>query len=344
MNPLEIMDEPSSAAPPAATPLVSVVMPTHRREAMLRRALESLEQQTFPLDQFEVIVVATAGDIAYEVVNQIASNNKLNIRCVTVPDDPSQGRSASIKRNHGVKVSHGQWIAFIDDDCTANPNWLSGAASYFNQPKVGAVEGRKEIPRPPRDTMVYRGLLLLTRPRGFQTCNMFYRRHVFNEVGGFDANFPYYLEDSDLAWSVLDAGYEIPFAENAVVYHPVPPPHPWKMLADAKRADLMAYLFKKHPDRYRESNVKVLRWSHWVYILLYIAILVFAIAQLWWALGIAAGLVVAFIALHSFKLFRGCATTANEWGVTTLLLPACPVIKWVQLIRGNFKHGVWLWT
>lgn len=326
------------------TPLLSVVMPTHRREHMLRRALESLQRQTLPPEQFEIIVVATEGDIAYSVVNDFLPQSRLNLRCVTLPNDPTHGRSASAKRNYGVSLSRGQWIAFIDDDCTASENWLAAASDFFNQPRVGAVEGRKEIPRPDRDTMVYRGLLLLTRPRGFQTCNMFYRRDVFDQVGGFDANFPYYLEDSDLAWSALDAGYEIPFAENAVVYHPVPPPHPWKMLADAKRADLMAYLFKKHPQRYRESNVKVLRWSHWIYIALYISIIAFAIARLWWAAAAAALLVLAFIALHSFKLFRGCATTPNEWGVTTLLLPACPVIKWVQLLRGNLKHGVWLWT
>lgn len=339
---LDVMEQPTAST--AASPLLSVVMPTHRREAMLRRALESLESQTFDRRRFEVIVVATAGDVAYNVVEEFATKGQLDIRCVSVPDDPTHGRSASIKRNHGVSISRSEWIAFIDDDCTADLNWLRSAVPLFNNPKVGAVEGAKQIPRPDRETMVYRGLLLLTRPRGFQTCNMFYRRGVFNQVGGFDASFPYYLEDSDLAWSVLDAGYDIPFAQNAIVNHPVPPPHPWKMLADAKRADLMAYLFKKHPQRYRESNVKVLRWSHWVYLFLYIAMVAFAIMQLWWGVGAAALLILAFIALHSFKLFRGCATTANEWGVTTLLLPACPVIKWVQLMRGNLKHGVWLWT
>jgi len=143
---------------------------------------------------------------------------------------------------------------------------------------------------------------------------------------------------------VLDAGHEIPYAEGAVVYHPVPPPHPWKMLDDARRAILMPYLFKKHPARYRESGVRVLRWSHWVYLALYAALAVCLIAGSWKMSACVIGLILAFVALHSFKLFRGCATTAHEFWVTTLLLPVCPVVKGVQLVRGNLKHGVWLWS
>ena len=64
----------------------------------------------------------------------------------------------------------------------------------------------------------------------------------------------------------------------------------------------------------------------------------------WKAAACVIGLILAFVALHSFKLFRGCATTPNEFWVTTLLLPVCPVVKAVQLVRGNLKHGVWLWS
>lgn len=341
------LDTTSAPAPlpfPPLTPRVSVVMPTHRRAEVLERALASLEAQTHPHQAFEVIVVATADDVAFEAVRQCAARARIDVRCVSVPDDPTAGRSPSLKRNHGVSQARGEWVAFIDDDCTAHPDWLAEASTYFDQSNAGGIEGRKEIPKPPRDTMVYRGLLLFTRPRGFQTCNVFYRRDVFLELGGFDLSFPYYLEDSDLAWSVLDAGHEIPYAQRAIVYHPVPPPHPWKMLDDARRAILMPYLYKKHPSRYRESGVRVLRWSHWVYLALYLALAVCLIAGFWKMSASLIGLILAFVALHSFKLFRGCATTPHEFWVTTLLLPVCPVVKSVQLVRGNLKHGVWLWS
>src|SRR4051794_8788180 len=104
---------------PPNPPTVSVVMPTHRRPAMLRRALETLEAQTYPPGQFEVIVVATANDAAFEIVDEFRARGQIDVRCVSVLNDPSNGRSPSAKRNYGVDQSRGPWVAFIDDDCYA---------------------------------------------------------------------------------------------------------------------------------------------------------------------------------------------------------------------------------
>ncbi len=334
----------SPAAPTTATPRVSIVMPTHRRPDLLRKALETLQQQTLPHNQFDVIVVASENDPAFAIIEDFRKISTLDLRCISIPNDPWRGRSASAKRNYGVQQSTGRWIAFIDDDCLAHPGWLEGAAPFFDHPTAGGIEGRKDIPAPPRPTVTYKGLLTFTRPRGYQTCNIFYRRDVFEKVGGFDNHFPYYLEDSDIAWSVLDAGYEIPYAENATVSHPVLPGAPWKLLDDAKRAALMPYLFKKHPATYQGAKTRVLRGAHWVYLLVYAAILASLILSHWW---IAAGLVLlvlALVAAHAYKQFRGCHFTTHEILVTALLLPIVPVVKWTQLIRGNLKHRVWLWT
>ncbi len=180
----------------------------------------------------------------------------------------------------------------IDDDCVASPDWINGAAEFFEDPKAGGIEGKKEIPTPPAPTVTYKGLLMFTRPGGYQTCNMFYRRDVFNQIGGFDPQFPFYLEDSDIAWSVLDRGFAIPFSARAVVYHPVTDAQPWRMLADARRASLMPYLSKKHPQRYAENGTKVLRVPHWLYLLLYAGVLI-GLAFKWWlvALGLFAAIV-----------------------------------------------------
>src|SRR5215208_2343862 len=84
---------------PRPAPRVSVVMPTHRRAEMLQRALASLETQAHPREAFEVIVVATAGDLAFETVREFAARGRMDVRCVSVPDDPTAGRSPALKRN-----------------------------------------------------------------------------------------------------------------------------------------------------------------------------------------------------------------------------------------------------
>jgi glycosyltransferase involved in cell wall biosynthesis len=316
--------------------LVTVVIPTHRRPQSLERALLSVAAQSLPRDRFEVVVVASPDDPGAEVVARVASATGLSARCEAIPGDPWDGTNPSAKRNHGGRRARGEWLAFLDDDCEAEPDWLAEAAKLF--PGAVAVEGRKVIPPPPVPTLTYRGLLSFERPGGYQSCNMFYRRDVFLEVGGFDTRFPFYLEDSDLAWTVLDRGHGIPHADRAVVRHPVPPPAPWRLLDDARRASLLALLRAKHPGQFRRAGVRVLNRNHLAYLAAW-ALVVAASIAFGWA-GLAAGLAaLGLLTLaDSYRRFRGCRVTAHEVAVTTLLLPVVPVVRAVQYARGLWRH------
>jgi len=317
-------------------PLVTVVIPTHRREESLRAALRSVAGQTLPRDRFEVIVVATADDPAPAVVDQLVAETGLPARCVSLLNDPTGGRSPAAKRNHGAELAAGDWLAFLDDDCEPESEWLREAAELF--PRAVAVEGRTVIPPPPVPTMTYRGLKSFERPGGYQSCNMFYRRDVFLAVGGFDSRFPFYLEDSDLAWSVLDRGHAIPFAERAVVRHPVNPPAPWRLLDDAKRAVLLPLLRIKHPREYRRAGVRMVRRSHVVFLVAWLLAVVASVAVGW--VGAAAGLggIVLLTLAVSLRAFRGCRVTPHEFVVTTLLMPVVPLVRVVQFARGWVRY------
>jgi GT2 family glycosyltransferase len=107
-------------------------------------------------------------------------------------------------------------------------------------------------------TFPYKGLQRLSRPGGYQTCNMFYKTVVFNELGGFDLNFPYYLEDTDLAWTFIDNNKKGGFSAAAKVSHPVPEPVPKKMLESAWRLEKLPYLYKKHPQLFKASHFRTL--------------------------------------------------------------------------------------
>lgn len=316
---------------------VSVVVPTHRRPKLLRALLESLAEQSYPHELLEIVVVGSANDGAAGVVDEFRDRG-LEVRCLTMPDDPWRGRSAAAKRNYGVQVASGTWIAFIDDDCRADADWIAGAAAFFADPQAVAIEGEKVIPGVHPPTLTYKGLLSFKRPGGFQTCNMFYRRDVFLQLGGFDTRFPFYLEDSDLAWTVLETGRSIPFATAARVIHPVSAPAPWRLLDDARRTMLLPLLRRKHPAEYRRAGIRAVRRSHVMYLTLY-AILLAA-----FALGAAKIAAVALLALgfvvvaHAARLFWGCRVGLSELFVTTLLLPAVPVVRLVQFLRGSFRY------
>lgn len=92
----------------AALPLVSVVIPTHNRAALLKRALESVRAQTHA--NLEIIVVDDASDDnTARVVDDIEDSRIRYIR-------HESNRGGSAARNTGIAAAIGSYIAFLDDD------------------------------------------------------------------------------------------------------------------------------------------------------------------------------------------------------------------------------------
>jgi hypothetical protein len=87
----------------------------------------------------------------------------------------------------------------------------------------------------------------------FVTANCFVRRDVLEAVGGFDERFTAaWREDSDLHFTLLERGYIVVRAPDAVVVHPVRPA-PWGVsLRQQRKSQFNALLYKKHPALYRE--------------------------------------------------------------------------------------------
>lgn len=114
---------------------ISVVVITFNRSKMLAGMLESLTEQSRPPD--EVVVVDNhSTDATRQVVSGF--KDRLNIRYVF---EAIQG--VAVARNAGIKNSSGEIIAFIDDDCVADKEWLRYIElPFLKDPSVGMVAGR----------------------------------------------------------------------------------------------------------------------------------------------------------------------------------------------------------
>jgi glycosyltransferase involved in cell wall biosynthesis len=122
------------------SPLVSIVIPTYNRAEDLKRALQSVLDQTF-ID-WEILIVDNNSTDNTDVV--IKSFNNSKIKLFKVQNDGV----VAVSRNIGVKNASGEYIAFLDSDDWWLPTKLEESIKYLNQ---GA-------------DVVYHDLFVVTKP------------------------------------------------------------------------------------------------------------------------------------------------------------------------------------
>lgn len=202
-----------------ADPEITVVIPTYRRAEGLRRLAEGLSRQTFSRPWEVVIVDDGSGQPWATEIDEIAASLPVPARVVRTPTNGGQ----AVARNLGWRASRAPILAFTDDDCMPHSGWLAaGMTAFESSPSVGVVQGRTTRP-PGNEDYPYTFLTVIREvPKPspwFEGCNLFFRRAALEYAGGFDERLGVYGEETSLGWSVLEAGWQRGWAENAVVEH-----------------------------------------------------------------------------------------------------------------------------
>lgn len=144
-------------------PLVSVCIITYKRPGGLRELLESMAKQDFFAEGgFEVVVVdndvtGSAGSVVDEFRNSAPDLP------VVYEVEPVQGIPQA--RNRSVRLARGSFLAFIDDDETAVPQWLSALYRCLIEYEADAVFGPVEPVLPPNAPAWIRKGSFFDRPR-----------------------------------------------------------------------------------------------------------------------------------------------------------------------------------
>ena len=235
------------------TPEFSVVIPTYQRPALLLKCLDALGRQRLPRDQFEIIVVDDGNAPETETAvalfaKQIArSGGPLEVRYLA----QSERRGPAAARNRGWRAARGRIVAFTDDDCLPQPDWLWGALACF-QRGAQVVTGQLRMPLPDDPTTHERTAAFLETSE-FITANCFCRKSALERVGGFEEAFDLaWREDSDLQFKLIQAGVPISRCPEAVIVHPLRQDPWYAPLRDERKNSYDALLYKRHPDLFRE--------------------------------------------------------------------------------------------
>lgn len=191
--------------------LISIVIPTFRRQDMLSRCLQSVTQQTS--SDFEVIVVDNDKHECAEVKQIVSEFSDLPVKYI---HQPVSGVSAA--RNKGIEKASGEWVLFVDDDDEIESNMVSELVKFIGMNHglsfvwcgviklfEGVIQGeteRKEfyIAQKDLDDMSF----ILKIGTG---CGLCVRRQDLLEVGGFDEDFKL-SEDRDLIIKLIKAEKE----------------------------------------------------------------------------------------------------------------------------------------
>jgi glycosyltransferase involved in cell wall biosynthesis len=198
-------------------PHVSVIVPHYQDLGGLDRCLASLCAQSFPADQFEIIVAdnnSPVGKSAVEAV--IAGRAKLVI---------ATQKGAGPARNCGVASATGTWLAFIDSDCVAHPKWLEqGLAALKTYDFVG---GDVEVLVPPGQAMsgaeafesvfAFNNKRYIAQEQFTITASLFCARKLFDDVGPFLVGVS---EDKEWCHRAIGKGYRLGYCADAIIGHP----------------------------------------------------------------------------------------------------------------------------
>ena len=184
---------------PIAAPTVSVILPTFNRAGTLRRAIDSVLDQSYTDRELIVVDDGSTDGTELVVAEEYASTGLRYIRM------PHRGPSAT--RNAGIAAARGRLIAFQDDD----DQWLPGrlertvAALEAAGPSVGLCYSDMTYVRHDGEESYYaspdvvRGGLIDDRRNTYQVEGIgiqsaLIRRECLDDVGGFDESLPRFVD------------------------------------------------------------------------------------------------------------------------------------------------------
>ena len=179
--------------------------------------------------------------------------------------DPPRG--PAVGRNAGWRAARAPLLAFTDDDCAADPDWLSAGLQAADRSPGAIIQGRTE-PAEGEAGLLTRTVTVGKLGPHFETCNIFYPRAVLERLGGFDESYGSRpaAEDTDLAWRAIETGTPAVFGEDAVIRHAVERVGAQGQLRVALRWTEAIRVYGEHP-QVRSSLYRGVFWNVWHYLM-----------------------------------------------------------------------------
>ena len=209
----------------------SVIIVNWNGKQYLEQCLPSVLNQTYP--HFEVILVDNGStDGSVELVEHRFPN------VIVVRNAENKGFAAG--NNDGIRTASGKYIATINNDAVAAPNWLEELINSIKHDDSMGMAASKMLFYDWPEVINSTGISLdraaiawdrlggqpsdrseVTPVEIFGPCAgaALYKRAMIEDIGLFDEDFFMYLEDVDLAWRGRLRGWRCIYVPTAEVRH-----------------------------------------------------------------------------------------------------------------------------
>ena len=200
--------------------VITVVIPTYNRRESLAHCLESLFEQTYPYDQFEInVVVDGSTDSTLEYLNQLAFPCSHQIL-----EQNNQGQASA--RNAGIRAAQGKYVLLLDDDFVCDSKLIEEhvqAHTDSNLAVVGPIRHElsdANLPAVAIDREIrpfYERQGDGNQPSAWFPPNSSLERELLLCCGGYDEQFGSAREDTELGLRLADRGVKFKYVPGAVV-------------------------------------------------------------------------------------------------------------------------------
>ncbi len=242
--------------------LASVIVCTRNGSGRIGKCLEALENMVD--SHFEVIVVDDGS------VDGTAEFVQESFPWVILLRMEAAGLSAA--RNAGAALANGEILAFTDDDCEPDLEWISRIRPLLAASHYHAACG-PNLPPPAR---TWQEAVVCAAPGApshvmlddlaaehLPGCNFAVMKTAFEAVGGFDPDFQTAGDDVDFCWRLRSAGYHLGFIPGAFVWHWRRPSLAAFLRQQRGYGKAERLLMQKHPKHFSDSGET--QWQGFIY-------------------------------------------------------------------------------
>lgn len=207
-------------------PFISIVIPTRNSQAVLKECLQSIKHLNYPEERLEVLIV---DGLSTDDTRKIAEASGTTIVM-------NHKKATTAARNLGFDTAKGELIAYSDDDCIFDKNWLENSLKYFQiDERVAGVTGPIHTPNQQNGfakavaflfslaVIVAKSTHREMQPSvqevtDFPTCNAIYRTDALNAAMPLDENL-YGGSDLELNYKLRQQGYKLLSTPDVQVWH-----------------------------------------------------------------------------------------------------------------------------